>query len=115
MAQLTPNDRDRGRERAGTATATIAILAAGVAGAGAILAWHSTAEAAAQASDPVTSTGQQGGGQVTRQQQNGDDQGQGGSWSGVPGGSVDLPPGGISGAQPPGQGSGGGSVRSHGS
>jgi hypothetical protein len=112
VAQWTPNERDRARERVGSATAAIAVLAAGVAGAGTILAWHATTQAA-NAGDG-TSTSQLG--RVrTEAQQGGDDQAQqGGDWSGVQGGG-DLPPGGFSNAQPPVQGSGGGVVRSHGS
>jgi hypothetical protein len=124
VAQWSPQERDAARQRVGTATAGLAILAAGAAGAASILAWHATTDAAAASTQPagrsqVGSGEDQGqgdqvqGDQVQGDQVQGDDQG-GGDWSGVSGGGG-LPGGGIQGAAPPGQGSGGGSVRSQGS
>lgn len=123
MTQWTPQARDAARERIGAATTAIGILAVGAAGAASILAWHATAEASA-------ATKQQGGSVQLRPSGDdhdrdeddhdrdddgqGGDQGQGGAWSGISGGNG-LPGGGIPGAPPPGQGSGGGPVRSQGS
>lgn len=103
MTRLTPDERDLARQRVGTATTSIAILAVGAVGAASILAWHATAEASA-----ATSSGTKVGAPLPRGDEREDrehDDGPGGGWSGVSGG-VQLPPGGIQAAPPPGQGAG---------
>jgi len=120
VAQLTPDGRDRARQRVGSATASLAVLAAGAAGAGSILAWHSTTEAAG--TSVSTGTSDQSAVQPQLQQQVpqqgddaeiGDDDNGGGSLSFQGGGPP--PQGSLGNVAPPGAGSGGGVVRSQGS
>lgn len=114
MVQLTPDERDEARRWVGTATASIAILAVGAAGASSILAWQATTESSVTTGDGGSAATLQvppSAGSSAAIPQAPPSAG----WSAVPGNGGNLPPGGIQGAAPPGQGSGGAAVGSQGS